>query len=72
VNDAVRRELGVLQRLGLAVERVARDSARSPHRADVVAMGASGTPTEELDRLAESTILRTLDAEGVDWNVVSE
>ena len=72
MDDSVRRELGVLQRLGLAVERVARDSARSPHRADVVAMGASGTPTEELDRLAESTILRALDAEGVDWNVVSE
>ncbi len=66
------RDLGVLHRLGLAVERVARDSARSPHRADVVAMGASGTPTEEVDRLAESAILAALDAEGVDWNVVSE
>jgi fructose-1,6-bisphosphatase/inositol monophosphatase family enzyme len=35
-------------------------------------MGATGNPTEELDRLAESAILRTLDAEGVDWNVLSE
>ncbi len=71
--DAPRvRELGVLHRIGLAVERVARESARSPHRADVVAMGASGTPTEEVDRLAEATILRALDAERVDWNVVSE
>ena len=68
----MRRELGVLHRIGLAVERVARESARSPHRADVVAMGASGTPTEELDRLAERAILQTLDDEGVDWNVVSE
>jgi len=68
----VRRELEVLHRIGLAVERVARDSARSPHRADVVAIGASGTPTEELDRLAEGAILRALDDEGVDWNVVSE
>jgi len=72
VDDSVRRELGVLHRLGLAVERVARDSARSPHRADVVAMGASGTPTEEVDRLAERAILRALDDEGIDWNVVSE
>jgi fructose-1,6-bisphosphatase/inositol monophosphatase family enzyme len=72
VDDSQRRELGVLHRLGLAVERVARDSARSPHRADVVAMGASGTPTEELDRLAERAILRGLEDEGVDWNVVSE
>ena len=72
VDDSVRRELGVLHRLGLAVERVARDSARSPHRADVVAMGASGNPTEEVDRLAERAILRALDDEGIDWNVVSE
>ena len=72
MDEGVRRELGILHRIGLAVERVARDSARSPHRADVVAMGASGTPTEELDRLAEHAILRALDEEGVDWNVVSE
>jgi len=35
-------------------------------------MGASGTPTEELDRLAEHAILTALDEEGADWNVVSE
>jgi len=62
----------VLFRIALAVQRVVREAAGSPHRADVVAMGADGTPTEELDRLAESEILRTLDAEGLDWNVVSE
>ena len=72
VDEPARRELGVLHRIGLAVERVARESARSPHRADVVAMGASGTPTEELDRLAERAILSALDEERVDWNVVSE
>jgi fructose-1,6-bisphosphatase/inositol monophosphatase family enzyme len=72
VREANRRDLGVLHRIGLAVERVARESARSPHRADVVAMGASGTPTEEVDRLAEAAILRALDDEQVDWNVVSE
>jgi fructose-1,6-bisphosphatase/inositol monophosphatase family enzyme len=66
------RELEVLYRLGLAVERAARENARSPHRGDVVAMGASGTPTEELDRIAENAILRGLEVEGVDWNVVSE
>lgn len=35
-------------------------------------MGADGSPTEELDRLAEAEILRSLEAEGVDWDVVSE
>jgi len=72
VDAPAQRELGLLHRIGLAVERVVRESARSPHRADVVAMGASGTPTEELDRLAEHEILSALDEEKVDWNVVSE
>ncbi len=72
VPASVARELGVLHRIGIAVERVARESARSPHRADVVAMGATGTPTEEVDRLAESAILAALEQEGVDWSVVSE
>ncbi len=72
MDEPLRRELGVLHRIGLAVERVARDGARSPHRADVVAMGATGTPTEELDRLAERAVLELLDAEGIDWNVLSE
>ncbi len=59
-------------RASLAVQRVVRDAATSPHRADVVAMGADGTPTEELDRLAENEILRVLDAERVDWDLISE
>jgi len=67
-----RAELEVMYRVSLAVHRVVRDAATSPHRADVVAMGADGTPTEALDRLAENEILRVLDAEGVDWDLVSE
>lgn len=59
-------------RASLAVHRVVRDAATSPHRGDVVAMGADGSPTEELDRLAENEILRVLDAEGVRWDLVSE
>ncbi len=59
-------------RASLAVHRVVRDAATSPHRGDVVAMGADGTPTEELDRLAENEILRVLDAEGVGWDLMSE
>jgi fructose-1,6-bisphosphatase/inositol monophosphatase family enzyme len=65
-------ELEVLYRVSVAVHRVVRDARSSPHRADVVAMGADGTPTEELDRLAEAEILRVLDAEGVDWDLLSE
>jgi fructose-1,6-bisphosphatase/inositol monophosphatase family enzyme len=65
-------ELEVLVRISLAVQRVVRDAESSPHRGDVVAMGADGSPTEELDRLAEAEILRTMDAEGVDWDLVSE
>jgi fructose-1,6-bisphosphatase/inositol monophosphatase family enzyme len=65
-------ELEVLYRVSVAVHRIVRDARSSPHRADVVAMGADGTPTEELDRLAEREILRVLDAEGVDWDLLSE
>lgn len=67
-----RAELEVLYRISVAVHQVVRDAEGSPHRADVVAMGADGTPTEELDRLAEAEILRVLDAERVDWNLLSE
>lgn len=65
-------ELEVLYRVSVAVHRVVRDASSSPHRADVVAMGADGSPTEELDRLAETEILKVLGAEGVDWDLVSE
>ncbi len=65
-------ELELLHRIGLGVQRVVRDARSSPSRADVIAMGADGTPTEELDRVAEAEVLRLLDVFGVDWNVVSE
>jgi len=66
------RDLEVLYRASVRVHEIVRDAQSSPHRADVVAIGASGTPTEELDHLAETEILRVLDAEGVDWNLLSE
>jgi fructose-1,6-bisphosphatase/inositol monophosphatase family enzyme len=69
---AHRSELEVMFRASLAVHRVVREASTSPHRGDVVAMGADGTPTEELDRLAENEILRVLDAEGVHWDLMSE
>ena len=72
MSRPLRPDLEVLYRVGLAVHRTVREWASSPHRGDVVAMGADGTPTEELDRAAEAEILRVLDAEGVDWDVVSE
>ena len=72
VSDTSPADLEVLYRIGLAVERVVRDAMTSPHRGDVVAMGADGTPTEELDRAAEAEILSMLESEGVDWDLVSE
>lgn len=68
----LRPEIEVLYRVSVAVHRVFRDAATSPHRADFVAMGADGSPTEQIDRLAESEILKVLDAEKVDWNLLSE
>ena len=72
MSRPLRPELEVLNRVALAVHRVVRDWASSPRRGTVVAMGADGSPTEELDRLAESEILRVLESEALDWNLVSE
>jgi fructose-1,6-bisphosphatase/inositol monophosphatase family enzyme len=67
-----RADLEVLFRVGSAVQSVVQEALTSPHRADVVAMGADGSPTESIDRIAESQLLATLDSEGVDWDVLSE
>jgi NAD+ kinase len=72
VTAAPDHELEVLLRVAAAVQGVVRQSASSPHRGDVVAMGADGSPTEELDRIAESEVLRVLKEEGVDWDLLSE
>jgi fructose-1,6-bisphosphatase/inositol monophosphatase family enzyme len=55
-----------------AVHAEVRQARTSPHQADVVAMGADGSPTEEMDRIAEGCILAALKSEGLDWNLVSE
>jgi fructose-1,6-bisphosphatase/inositol monophosphatase family enzyme len=65
-------DLEALYRISVGVHRVVRDARTSPHRGDVVAMGADGTPTEELDRLAEAEILRILKTEGLEWDLLSE
>jgi NAD+ kinase len=65
-------ELEVLFRVCYAVRHAVRQSGASPTRGDVVAMGAAGSPTEELDRIAEAQVLSSLDEEGIDWNVLSE
>lgn len=65
-------ELEVLYRISVRVHQVVRDERTSPRRAEVVSMGASGSPTEELDRLSEAEIRRVLDDEGLDWNLLSE
>ena len=65
-------DLEILFRIGAAVQATLRQTRGSPHRGDVVAMGASGAPTEEIDQLAERSILARLDTEGVDWDFLGE
>jgi len=72
VTGAPDRELEVLLRIAAAVQGVVRQGATSPHRGDVVAMGADGSPTEQLDRVAEAQVLAVLKEEGLDWNLLSE
>ncbi len=65
-------ELEVLFRICAAVHSAVRFAATSPRRAEVVAMGADGSPTEALDRVAEARVLTCLEEERLDWNVLSE
>jgi fructose-1,6-bisphosphatase/inositol monophosphatase family enzyme len=65
-------DLDRLHRIGLAVHRAVRDAIHSPQRAEVIAMGADGSPTEQLDRVAEAAVVSMLETLKVDWNVVSE
>lgn len=65
-------EMEALFRVCALVHRTLRQATTSPHQADVVAMGADGTPTEQLDRAAEAQILEFLETERLPWNVLSE
>ena len=65
-------ELEILFRIAYAVRHTVRQSGATPHRGEIVAIGAAGSPTEELDRIAEAQVLSSLEEEGVDWNVLSE
>jgi fructose-1,6-bisphosphatase/inositol monophosphatase family enzyme len=38
----------------------------------MVGMGADGSPTEELDRIAEAQVLSVVEEAGMDWDVLSE
>lgn len=72
MSSATAEDLEVLFRIGYAVRHAVRQSGASPTRANVVAMGAAGSPTEELDRIAEAQVFSSLEEEGLDWNVLSE
>ena len=72
VSIAPSAEVEALIRIAHSVHGVVRQTRGSPRRGDVVAMGADGSPTEEVDRIAEGQVLSALEAEGLDWNVESE
>lgn len=64
-------EEALLHEIADAVENVVRRSP--PQRfGEVVAMGADGTPTKWVDRLAEDEVLRVVEASDVPLNVLSE
>lgn len=69
---ADRPELEALFRIAYSVHRAVRQSLRSPHRADIVGVSPAGSPTEEVDRIAEAQVLSFLESEGLNWNLLSE
>lgn len=72
VRDTPHADLERLIHLSYIVHSVARQALNSPNRSRVVAMGASGTPTQEVDRVAEAQVLSVLEQEKIPWNVLSE
>jgi fructose-1,6-bisphosphatase/inositol monophosphatase family enzyme len=72
VPEASRRELETLIRIAYAVNRAVNRARRSPSQGAIVGMGAFGSPTEEIDRAAEAQVFSSLEAEEVDWDVLSE
>jgi fructose-1,6-bisphosphatase/inositol monophosphatase family enzyme len=72
VGDSTTADLEILFRICSAVHSAFRQARGSPRRADVVGMGAYGAPTQEIDQAAEAQVLSVLEAEGVDWNLLSE
>lgn len=70
--DRDRTELEILFRIAGRVHLAVRRALGQPQRAEVVAMGASGTPTERIDRLAEDEVRAVLEEERVGWNLLSE
>ncbi len=72
MTDPGAEELEVLFRIADAVQGSVRRMRRSPRRGAIVGMGAFGSPTEEIDRVAEAQVLSALEAEGVDWDLLSE
>lgn len=65
-------ELRILFRLCTTAHAAFRWADGSPRRGESVGMGADGSPTEEIDRETEARLLSALEAEGVDWDVLSE
>jgi NAD+ kinase len=72
VSRTTADELEILFRISYAVRHAVRQTGASPNRGQIVAMGAAGSPTEELDRIAEAQVFSCLEEEGVNWNVLSE
>ena len=72
MSRAHSEELEILFRISYAVRHAVRQLGASPNRGNIVAMGAAGSPTEELDRIAEAQVFSCLEEESVDWNVLSE
>jgi len=72
VERSAAQELEILFRICYAVRHAVRQAGSSPTRADIVAMGADGTPTEEIDRVAEAQVVSSLETEHVDWDILSE
>ena len=65
----------MIETLRKIADEVARTIALIPEGTDIgreVCIGADGTPTDEIDKIAENAVLRYIEANGIKLNVLSE
>ena len=61
-----------LSRIASRVEKAINDSLLCSNSADIVEMGADGTPTQAVDRCANQAVLDSVEDIGLDINILSE
>jgi len=64
--------LDILNDIAVAVEKAIALIPDASCRGEEICMGADGTPTTQIDKIAENVVLGYIEANGIDLNILSE